>query len=324
MPIDVATWRNRLWFIWGENRAQHSENDAPDAFDPLYTVEAQGKDPDIILNLSPAGDLLVLGLRKSHWAVSGSSQFNWEKSQVSPLGCGGAHAISSNNTAIFFINGKGVFQQGSPDPLSDDLVEWFDQNTENAHIRVDIKNHFAYCLIFGRLFVLNTQTGRWGEIVNVQAAGLFEWKGRFGWYGSDGAWLLMGMDEPDFRLDDTNTDVVSVFETWADIPNSDGAGRAFYPRGTFTVKGSPRDVATYTVTVDQGAPYAESFTLSDVSVDTWTGNIADGSGEAWNVPPVLRHVSPYKTGNSFRHKVSAPCYMEITHFKPKYIFGAQQ
>jgi hypothetical protein len=327
IPHAIATWRNRLWITFGTNRVQHCQNDAPAQWDPLWTVECQSSEPDRVRAIEPHGDVLAVGLGKSVWGVSGTSQYNFQRDELSKTGVTGADAMASDGARLLWIAESGVFRLGHDEPLSDDLRELFTVNVGPAELVIDPRRRHALALIAGRLFVAHLERdGAWGEVVGAQAYGLIRTAQHVGWYGEDGLWVLMGRDTPDQRLDGGQANVISRYDTWEQRPNLDGRGRALLNRTVVHLRGSARGNATYTVHADDGGVarmFSTSVTLADESVDAWSDELSAATPLEWPTRPVRRELVPRVGAETFRHTLSAPCYMEILSFNPQYRFGAE-
>lgn len=318
----VATWRGRLWVAFGTNRAQHCQFDDPDYWDPLWTVECQGDKPDRILALKPHGKALAAGLRHSTWAITGDSQYNWQRDQIAAYGVTGPDAIATDDQLLFWLSSVGLHQGGKAEPLSDDLRELFETPQYPAELAIDRRRRQLLILIGGRLFAMHLdKPGRFGEIVGHPARGLIALDDYTGWYGADGVWVLGARDVPDRRLDGTQTGFTSLYDTWEDIPNPKGGGRAKLPRTIVTVLGSSRGNATYTVTADETTSFSTTASLTDRAPETWSDKIAGLDGEQWPTAQVRREFAPQLAGAKFRHQFSADCHMEVLSFEPQYKFG---
>ena len=321
----IATWRGRLWIAAGGNRAQHCQFDDTDFWDPLWVVECQGPRSDRILALEPDDKRLLAGLRQSLWAISGDSQYNWQRDPIADYGVAGPNAIASDTQLLFWISSVGLHQGGQGEPLSDDIREAFASAPYPAELVMDGRRRLLLLLVSGRLFVMHLdKPGRFGEIVGHAARGLIQTDDYAGWYGGDGVWLLGARDVPDRRLDGTRTDVVSLYDTWEDIPNPNGGGQALLTRTVAVLNGSARGNATYTATaktVNGENSFSTAASLADESPERWGDQIAGLDGEPWPTASVRREFPAYLAGTQFRHRLEAPCHMEVLAFDPKYKFG---
>jgi len=132
-------------------------------------------------------------------------------------------------------------------------------------------------------------------------------------------------DLPDTAIDGTRTPVQAVLESWDEVPNPADGGRALLNRARFVLQGSPRGAAIYKATVDDARSFSALLSLGDGEVDVWDDDAApaDGSGEAWPLPPVFREVVPRLAGRAFRHRIEAWVYMRLDEFRPEFRFGRE-
>lgn len=324
VPTAVATWRNRLWVSTGSNRARHCQNDRPAEWDPLWTVECQGNKPDRIDALEPHGDQLLAGLTQSLWAISGDSQYNFSRDEISQLaGAAGPNSMFVSGQDAWRINGSGLYRLGDAGPASSDMDGFFTAGARlaQASIVIDSFRRLALIAAHGRALVMHLDTLRWGEIQGA-VQGVFELEDYVGWYGSDGAWLLVSRDTDDFLADGTFRPFTADLESWDERPNTDGDGRAWLPRTVLELAGSVRGTATYSVTRrDQGetATFTRSgISLADETMDRWDEDVANSPGEPWPLAPVRRDIPVQLAGETFRHRLSAPCFMALLAFNPLY------
>lgn len=326
IPTVIATWRNRLWIGWGTNRIQHCQNEAPEAWDPLWVVEFQNAHDDQVHALTPHASVLLAGLDHSLWAVSGTSQYNWARDEIrSAAGPDGVGALVSDGARAYWVSQSGVFSLDGLGTLSEDLRELFSASTYACTAVMDARRELLLFTRNGRALAMHLTTGFFGELCDVGAVGVFNLNGEIGWYGADGAWLLTTLDAPDVRKNGVETDVVSVYDTWEDRPNLDGNGRALLSRAALAVKGSTRGELTYTATAagaDGVTEFEDTATLADESSPyTPTEDMTGALGEPWwPTKPVRREFSPKIAGETFRHRIEAPCHIEIQQFAPKYRF----
>lgn len=320
----VATWRGRLWVAYGTNRADHCQFDRPDEWDPLWAVECQGDNPDRILALEAHRERLIVGLGQSTWEIRGDTQYNWSKDPIAAAGVTGANAMASDEQTVYWVSPVGVHQGGVAEPISDDIRDIFSAPSYPAEVALDARRRLLLILVRGRLFVMHLdQPGKFGEITGHAVRGLIQMADYTGWYGSDGAWVLGARDMPDRRLDETITPFTSAFETWTDIPNAGGDGRALLTRAVLVAAGSARGNATYTATADDNV-FSSEMSLTDVPVQRWTDEIAGLNGEDWPTEPVRREMPAHIAGTRFRHRVEAPCHLELHVFTPQYKFGQEE
>jgi len=325
-PNTIATWRSRLWIGYGQNRVQHCQNNDPGQWDPLWTVELQGKKQGRVNAMFPLRDTLAVGLTTSVWGIAGTSQYNWQRDEMfHDAGTAGPRALAGTLDTLYWLTSTGLFSKGGY--LANDIRDAFAPFLSQAELAIDGRRRLLLCLMNARLFVMHLdQPGTFGEIDAANAYGLFTMDDYTGWYGPNGAWVLGELDSPDRSLDGTDSDFTSVYDTWEDTPNPHGNGRAVLNRIRFVVRGSPRGSASYTSYVDgKAASAAKAFTLSDISVNTWAELLAGtATGQAWPVPPVHRELAPRRPGRVFRHVVESPVHIEIVHAAPEYRFGEEE
>ena len=327
-----ATWRGRLWTDADRpNRAQHCQFDDPDYWDPLWTPEYQGEDAERVIALAAHGKMLAVGMSQSVWATTGDSHYNWQRDPLAGYGAAGPAALASvligeNDQRLYWASTFGVHQSGVDAPLSDDIREAFAAAPYPCEVAIDRRRRLLLALVVGRLFVMHLdKPGLWGEITGHNVRGLLQLDDYCGWYGADGAWLLGARDVPDRRLDGTPSNFTSLYDTWEDIPNPDGGGRALLRRPRFTLNGSARGNVTYTATADAGVNrFSSTASLADETPQKWADAIAGLDGEPWPTAPVRREFAPYLAGTKFRHQLEAPCYMEVLKFDPDYHVGGKE
>lgn len=323
VPSLVATWRGRVWCDEGPNRLRHCQFDAPAQWDPLWTVEVQGAASDRLRALRAHGEMLLVGLEHAVWAVTGTSQYDWRAAAVvNGRGCAGPRSLTGDGDRAWLVARDGVFALGGAAPLSDDVREAFGVAHMDSAAVMEPREQRLYVRVGGRLLALHVQTGRWGEVVAAGARGLFVLDGRVGWYGQDGVWVMAGRDEPDVSKAGVRTPVQALMESWDEVPNRAAGGRALLNRVRLYLQGSTRGSATYTATADGDRSAAFMLDLADVTADTWQQDAApaDGDGEAWPPPGVLREVVPRLAGRAFRHRLEASCYVRMDSFDPEYRF----
>jgi len=321
----VATWRARLWIAYGTNQTQHSQFDDPDYWDPLFVVECQGNTSDFIVALAPSEARLIVGLQKSAWSIAGDTQYNWQRDQMARYGAAGPNAIASDDQLLFWVSAVGLHSAGSNEELAGDLREIFATVQYPAELALDRRRRLLLLLAGGRLFVMHlNKPGRFGEIVGHQPRGLLQMEDYTGWYGADGVWVLGNRDAPDRRLDGTLTGFTNLYDSWEDVPNSKGGGRALLTRSRAVINGSSRGTAIYTATASDKEGEASitlNVSLADKSPDLWSNLIAGLDGELWPAAPVQREFPVNLAGTKFRHQFAADCHMEILSFEPQYKIG---
>lgn len=328
----LTTWRERLWVATGGSRLYHCQANLPDQWDPLWYVDLQGPAQEAVQALMPAGDRMLVGTTRSVWALTGTTQYNWERDQVvQDQGVAGLGAAASDGVGIWWVAPQGVRYlapgKQSPKDLSTRVLDpIFEVAQAGAELVLTPDAVHALVLLAGRLLVLCLGTGKWGEIdTNGNAQGLVRLDARVGWWGADGLWVLSGRDMPDSRLDGTSTDVASVLETWDTRPNPDG--RSVLSRVYLELLGSARSPATYTALarapgVTRPQTWSVSLTLADPdqtapAFETWEGPV-----HRRVETPVLRDLAPRLPGETFAHRLESACYLELRDFRPQYRTGA--
>jgi len=319
VPRSITTWRNRLFISDGSNRASHCQNNAPEEWDPLWSLEFQTESPDVIQLLESSGNALLVGLTKSCFAVSGTSQLNWSRDPIpNANGVTGSNAATSKAEGTYWVSRSGIESNQQNFPI-DDIKKAFHSNVSDSHIEIDSRRNLLFLLIGNRLFVMHlSRPGFFGEITGYNIRGLIAFDDYVGWYGEDGLWVLGSEDEPDRFLDGTTNDFTSLYKTWDDTPNEDG--QSSLPRVFIKVKGSARGNGSYTLGRDGEDIFTSVFTLSDQDIDTGAEVVAGADGEYISPAPVVREFTPHEAGTSFNHSLSAPCHMEVVSFKAEYKF----
>lgn len=323
VPSLVAVWRGRVWIDAGPTRLQHCQNNSPAEWDPLWTVDLHTQDADRLMALQTSRDVLVAAFARSLWGVTGQSQYDWRTDTLAAgRGAVGAQAMTANGAQMWHVAHDGVFSVDADVPLSDDVRELFADAVTGSHLVMEPRTGRLYVLCRGRVLVLHLESGRWGEVAAVGTRGLFVLEGRVGWYGSTGVWVMAGRDVPDTAIDGTRTAVAAVLESWNEVPNMGAGGRALLNRVRMLVLGSPRTPARYTAVADDTRAYSACLPTAAVDVDRWQAQTppADGSGEAWPVPPVLAELTPRLAGMAFRHRIDCEAYLRLDQFRPEFRF----
>lgn len=320
-PTAITTWRGRLWIAYGSNRVQHCQHDDPDYWDPLWTVECQGKKQDRVISLEPFDDTLVCGLSQSMWSITGESHLNFKRRQVSPAGCAGPLSLATDGQRVFRVSKEGVFSLSESDSLAADVVDLFGVMMNTASLVIDQRRKLLLCVVRGRLLAIHLDTRKVGEVSGFPVVGVFEWDGEIGWYGADGVWMWTDDDLPDQLADGSPQNFDWLFETWPDQPNLAGDGRAFLSRALLKANGSSRGGLTYAVNADRADVFSESVSLIDESVDSWADVVDGVSGENYDPEPVRREFVPMVSGEKFRHSLSGSAHAKIVSFVPEYQGG---
>ncbi|MEJ1355740.1 MAG: hypothetical protein RPU39_13765 [Candidatus Sedimenticola sp. (ex Thyasira tokunagai)] len=316
-PLEPATtvtsWRDRLFYGDGSNRIRHCQARDPEAWDPLWTLEFQGRSPGKVVCLRASKSALLVGLDQGIWTVTGTSHFNWSRDPLRDgEGVTGPAAIDSDGIEAFFLAKSGLYSL-SGSLLTEDLSPLFSAQHYGGQVVVDTRRRLVLFLVHGRVFVMHQdKPGVFGEL-NASALGLLRMDDYVGWYGQDGVWLLQGEDQPDTRTDGAQSDVISLFETWDHQPNPSGG--SFLSNVKMRLKGSPRGSADYNLKVDGKDAYSASITLTD----SLPSDDVFRSAEARSV---RREVTPWQDGEQFQHSISANCHLEILSFNPAYKGGA--
>lgn len=316
----VATWRDRLW-VGDGYRVRHSDAEAPAAWDPLFTLSLQDAHPSRVRALLPFGERLVVGTDAGLWAITGTSQFNWQRDQlVHGRGVVGPRALATDGTRLWWVSPRGLHALDAADSLSGGVLDpLFDVPDHGAQLEVTPDGGLLLLFVRGRLLVMNTSSGDFGEIVAPGGIlGTVRTADAVGWYGPAGLWLLGAEDTPDTALDGAETAVTSVYETHDQFPNP--RGRALLPRVWIEANGSDLGTLAYTCTIDGAAAYTLVTTLADapapVAFSAWDGDVRIAP-----TPPVQREIAVHRSGRRFRHLLRADCHIEIRRFDPVYQFG---
>lgn len=316
----IATWRGRLW-VGDGYRVRHSDNDAPAAWDPLNTLALQGAQPSRVRGLQPFGDRLVVGTEAGLWAITGTSQYNWQRDQI-VIGRGlvGPRAIASDGARLWWISAAGLHELGASVSLSAGVLDaLFEVPDPGAQLEVSPDGELLLMYVRGRLLVMSTRSGDFGEV--LAPAGIYgavRTDTGIGWYGPAGVWMFGGEDAPDVSLRDVQVPVTTVYETHDQYPNPQG--RALCPRVWLTANGSDRGTLRYTASVDGIESEPVTLTLADapapVLFRAW-----DGAVRARRTAPVQREIPVHRAGMRFAHRLVADCAIEIRTIAPKYQFG---
>lgn len=326
VPQVITTWASRLWIGFGTNRVQHCQADAPEEWDPLWTQEFQGSGPGKVLDMLPSDDALLVGLGNAVWAVSGTSQFNFQTASVRQgVGVAGLRCMVADGGKIYIGSSSGLFDAGVEAPVSEEVREIWESGPIPVELALDRKRRLLLVLTNGRLLVMHLdRPGAFGEIRSDKVVGLIATDDYTGFYGRDGLWFFGPRDYPDVTSAGLRTAYTSIAETWDDIPNENGNGRAVLARTYVRLTGSSRGSATYTATVDDFESRSAQFALTDRAIPHWSDQIAGLAGEPWPAPPVLREVPVHVAGGHFSHRLSAPCHLELESFRPEYQFGPRE
>ncbi len=282
-------------------------------------MEFQTESPDVVQSLTAAGSALLVGLKKSCFAVSGTSQLNWVRDPIpSANGVTGSNAATTKAEGAYWISRKGIESNQQTFSI-EDIKKAFHSNISDSHIEIDSRRHLLFLLISNRLFVMHlSRPGFFGEITGYNIRGLIAFDDSVGWYGEDGLWVLGTEDEPDRLLDGTQQDFTSIYKTWDDTPNEEG--QSSLSRLFVKIKGSARSKGSYSLERDGKVVFTDSFTLTDQDIDTGSEVELGADGEYVAPAPVIREFTPHEVGTSFNHTISASCHMEVINFKANYKF----
>ncbi len=321
----LATWQARLWGADGSNRVQHCQADKPEEWDPLWTQEFQGDSPDGVRDLLAADQVLYAGLRKSVWAVSGTSHLNFQRDPVrTGVGVGGPGGLASDGGRLYLGGPDGLFDAATEAALSEDIREMWDSGPIPVEIAIDRRRRLLLILANGRLIVMHLdRPALFGEIIANKVVGLIAMEDYTGYYGRDGLWLFGPRDYPDVAVNGVRTPFESVAETWEEIPNTNGNGRAVLSRTYARLAGSHRGAVTYTATADLSET-SITQPLADYAVPAFGDQMAGLQGEPWPAKTVLREFPVGIPGGSFVHTLGADCHLEIEEFRPEYQFGLRE
>ena len=312
----VATWRDRLWYTWGTNRAAHSDVRNPSAFDPLWTVEAQGADVQQVVALVAERDRLLLGCRDETFAVTGDSQYNFQTRPLLAFGLAGPRAFDRlTGDSSLLVAPQGVYSSASGASLDEDLRPLLAARQYGAEVAVDLGRRLALVYLSGRVFVASLDApGLWGELA-VNASGLLRLDSTVGWYGPDGVWMLARDGAPDRRADGAETEVAAAWETWWTIPPTDDlTGRSLLEHAELVVRAS-RGTLVYTAS----SPHASCAAPRDLATDgraTW-GDFP-GAPHQWPDRAHTLEFTPNLDGEAFVHRLDITGAIEVLSFSPSY------
>lgn len=320
----IATWRNRLFTADASNRIQHCQNEKPAEWDPLWTLEFQGKRPGTVNSLCPHNETLLVGTDKAVWGVVGDSQFNFQRDELAAHGTTGPNSIDSDGRNAYWVAPQGIFDVGG-EPIGEDLRELFEAGPGITQTVIDTRRRLVLCLIMNRLFVMHMdKPGLWGEIIDEGISGLVRLDSTVGWYGENGLFLLGSRDTADKMLDGSERAFTSLYDTWEDRPNLEGNGRALLNRTILHLKGSPTSELQYEAQAADGSRVKTFLTSgiksADESIVDWSKPLEDKVPMPWPTRPVRRELVPRLAGETFRHILTATGYVEVLDFIPKYRF----
>lgn len=312
----VANWRNRLWVGDFTHRVYHCENNDPDAWDPLYEIQVQASERDQPFVLLPNGDELLIGQEHSLWRVIGTSQYNWQLSEITrKRGIAGLDGAAQLGGAVYHAAQGGLFILGSDQPFSADLEPLFAVQPPRIVVTADPARRLVYFNIQGAVYVMHVD--RQGEFtrLNVLATGLLVGDRFSGWYGEQGLWLFGQRWSRDVDASGALKPITTDYDTWEQIPKSGGSGRALCDRTLLLVSGPSDDSAVYACKSDEGS-FTSTFDLSPAAdpVDEAPGVTAD----YWPFVPVRRELPARIPGQRFRHRIQSTVPIEIHSLQPVY------
>jgi hypothetical protein len=165
------------------------------------------------------------------------------------------------------------------------------------------------------------------------ASGVWSSDDRVGWYGSAGVWALQNRNEAwvgpdgawflgqegfaDVDLDGESADVAILGETWPEVPNTRGHGRAFLNRTWAVLRGFPGGECRYTAIADNLASSETLWSLSDSDLE-WGDISAEVDPLYDDLPPVMREAVPRLSGSRFSHRLQAIGRMELVSMRFDY------
>ena len=327
----LATWRNRLWSGDGTHIIFHCRNDNPHHWEPLDAIPIQGGQQSEVTGLCAFGNRLIVSTPESLWQIVGDSPYNWEfQTIVHGHGAVNSQSMTTDGLRLFYLDQQGVYELGKPEPISEPIKEVFFAPDYDAHLMLDAKGEYLYLLIRERLFVYNTYSNGWGEIIppyqsDYPIKGLVMVGGQPGWYGDRGLWLRGAKYAPDVWLNGIRQPVNSKLRTWQIQPNP--YGMASLNRLYLSVEGAYQGTVTYRAYQD-----AHSESLTEQTFDSWQ-NTPD-SIEIRDSPlqEVHREISnrvyieaPVEIARfQFEHEFESKGYTRFHNFEPRYQFTERQ
>ena len=329
----VATWRSRLWAGDGTHIIYHCQNDKPHHWEPLDAIGIQGGQQSGVTGLCPFGNKLMVSTPESIWQIVGDSPYNWEyQTVVHGQGAVNDRAMATDGQRLFYLDWHGVYQLGQTAPLSEPIAEAFYTPDYGGQILLDARGEYLYLLIQGRLFVTNTWTGGWGEILppvtsDYAIKGLVLIGGQVGIYGENGLWLMGSRYTPDVWKPKGLLEwgqrkaVASTLRTWPAQPNA--YGNTSLNRMYVSVEGIYQGSTDYAVYPDENQPQQASHSFKN-----------------WRTTPreILIRQDPLQviqseqrqrvyleaplevSGPQFEHELSSLGYVRYHKFDPVYFF----
>lgn len=312
----VANWRNRLWTGDYTHRLYHCENNDPDAWDPLYEIQVQAQEKDQAFVLLPSGDQLIIGQEHSLWAVTGTSQYNWQLSEITrQRGIAGLNGAAQLGAEVYHAAAGGLFKLGQEESLSAALDPLFATRPARITVNADPAARLVYFTINGQMFVMHTE--RPGEFtqLDVIASGLVMNDRLSGWYGENGLWLFGQRWSQDTDAAGNPIQIMTQYDTWDQIPRMEGSGRSLCERTRLLLSGPFEDSAVYDVMSDEGW---YTTTIAQAPVEEPVPDVPGVLAEYFPPAPVRRELTPRLPGNRFRHRIRAVSPIEIHQLQPVY------
>lgn len=306
----IAVYAERLWVVDPATplRLQHCQNEDPDQWDPLWTLDLRPHQADGIVALTTLGEgTLACGLRRSSWGITGTSQYNFTRVELGKTGLAGPYAHAADDDALFAASPDGLHRVGGA-LLSEDIEEAFTGHHGGISVALDRRRNLVLVCVLGRVFAMHRGTGRWGEIAVDDATGVFEHGSRAGWYGNDGLWLMTDYDLPDRRADGSHTAITGRFETWPQQPNAEGLGRADMPRVRMNYYARKNAALAYTGEAEEADGTATSYTE--------TVNVTQDRP----LMPQRAELNARLAGAIFTHRIDTTGHVELLDLVPQYRF----
>lgn len=314
-PIPIASaievWRNRLWVAHGDNRIRHSDLEKPHHWDPLFTIELQGGERGSVNSLYAHQSDLVAGTPTGLWAVSGDSQFNFQRTQLLTRGVSGPNGLVSDGQRLFFCSRAGLFTLGTDAPLGADALDAVFEVADSAsQLVISPDGRHLLAVIRQRLFCIEIESARIGEIAEA-VNGCFRLGSHIGWYGADGIWVCNRRDGYDMPMAAAPRRVNSRVQTWPDTPPR----RALLERSFVELRGEADAPVTYTAQVD-GRDTTRMMRGADPQPDFTS--FWDGALLNWESPPLHHELHVMRSGRSFTHTLACQGHFELISFNPRY------
>ena len=327
----LATWRNRLWAGDGTHIIYHCRNNNPHHWEPLDAIPIQGGQQSSVTGLCAFGNRLIVSTPESLWQVIGDSPYNWEfQTIVHGHGAINSQSMTTDGIRLFHLDQQGVYEMGSPEPISEPIKEMFFAPDYDGQLLLDAKGEYLYLLIRSRLFAYHTYTHRWGEVIPPYQSdnpikGLVMVGGQPGWYGYRGLWLRGSKHSPDVWLNGVRQPVNSKLRTWQIQPNP--YGMASLNRSYISVEGTYQGTLTYRVYQDAySAPIIEqkfnTWQIIPPSIEIRSDPVQTVYQEASDRVYLEAPISISR--HQFEHELEATGYTRFHSFEPRYQFTERQ